>query len=179
MGLDMYLKASIYTSKYTKPEKAEAVRKLFPEIKESGNLDSVEVHFEIGYWRKANHIHKWFVDNVQDGEDDCREYYVERKKLEELREICKQIMKEVKIVDGKVVNGYTGTKEGWQSNIEDGKVIANSEVANELLPTQSGFFFGSTDYDQWYVEDVENTIEIIDKCLILPKEYSFYYQSSW
>lgn len=26
---------------------------------------------EIGYWRKANHIHKWFVDCVQDGEDDC------------------------------------------------------------------------------------------------------------
>lgn len=21
---------------------------------------------EVGYWRKANHIHKWFVDNVQE-----------------------------------------------------------------------------------------------------------------
>lgn len=25
---------------------------------------------EIGYWRKANHIHKWFVDKVQGGDDD-------------------------------------------------------------------------------------------------------------
>ena len=27
---------------------------------------------EVGYWRKANAIHKWFVDNVQDGNDDCK-----------------------------------------------------------------------------------------------------------
>ena len=26
---------------------------------------------QIASWRKANAIHKWFVDNVQDGVDDC------------------------------------------------------------------------------------------------------------
>ena len=26
---------------------------------------------QVGYWRKANQIHNWFVENVQDGEDDC------------------------------------------------------------------------------------------------------------
>lgn len=26
---------------------------------------------EIAYWRKANAIHRWFVDNVQNGTDDC------------------------------------------------------------------------------------------------------------
>lgn len=31
---------------------------------------------EIAYWRKANHIHKWFVDNVQYGVDDCGTYEV-------------------------------------------------------------------------------------------------------
>ena len=29
-------------------------------------------------------IHAWFVDNVQGGEDDCRDYYVSQEKLEEL-----------------------------------------------------------------------------------------------
>lgn len=44
------------------------------------------------YWRKANHIHKWFVENVQDGEDDCKDYYVEADQLKELVELCKQVL---------------------------------------------------------------------------------------
>ena len=39
---------------------------------------------EVGYWRKANQIHKWFVDNVQGGEDDCSPYPVTRDQLEKL-----------------------------------------------------------------------------------------------
>ena len=38
-------------------------------------------HEEVGYWRKANQIHKWFVDNVQDGVDDCGEYKVTKEQL--------------------------------------------------------------------------------------------------
>ena len=30
-----------------------------------------ETHEEVGYWRKANAIHGWFVRNVQNGKDDC------------------------------------------------------------------------------------------------------------
>jgi hypothetical protein len=43
-----------------------------------------EVIEEVMYWRKANQIHKWFVDNVQDGVDDCKEYWVSEEKLQEL-----------------------------------------------------------------------------------------------
>jgi hypothetical protein len=46
---------------------------------------------EVAYWRKVNAVHKWFVDNVQDGEDDCHEYGVPREKLQELLDICKLI----------------------------------------------------------------------------------------
>lgn len=34
----------------------------------------------------------------------------------------------------------------------------DSDYANEVLPTQSGFFFGSTNYDNWYWSDVKNCI---------------------
>ena len=34
------------------------------------------IRLEAGYWRKANHIHKWIVDNLQDGKDDCQEHSV-------------------------------------------------------------------------------------------------------
>jgi hypothetical protein len=36
------------------------------------------------------------------------------------------------------------------------KVLDNHKLADELLPTTSGFFFGDTNYDQWYFHDVEN-----------------------
>lgn len=49
----------------------------------------------------------------------------------------------------------------------------------ELLPPQSGFFFGSTDVDEYYWADLTETIEIIDKALALPECWSFSYRSSW
>lgn len=36
------------------------------------------------------------------------------------------------------------------------RVLADHSLAQELLPTRSGFFFGSTDYDRWYFSDVED-----------------------
>ena len=46
----------------------------------------------IGSWRQANHIHKWFVDNVQDGNDDCGEYKVSHEKIVELKTLCEKIL---------------------------------------------------------------------------------------
>lgn len=34
-------------------------------------------------------------------------------------------------------------------------VLGDHDKAEEFLPTQSGFFFGSTDYDEWYFKNVE------------------------
>lgn len=40
-----------------------------------------------------------------------------------------------------------------------------TEKAAELLPTVSGFFFGSTDYDEWYFKDVEDCINQMENLL--------------
>ncbi len=66
---------------------------------------------------------------------------------------------------GPVKTGRTYTENGWVDNIEMGKIVVDPSVAKELLPTTSGFFFGDTDYDQWYIEDIANTIEIIQNVL--------------
>jgi hypothetical protein len=59
-------------------------------------------------------------------------------------------------------------------------VLADNSKANSLLPPQAGFFFGSTEINDWYIDDLKLTIEIIDRCL---KErlstWNFSYQSSW
>ena len=36
---------------------------------------------EVAYWLKANHIHNWFVQNLQDGVDECQYVFVEEDDL--------------------------------------------------------------------------------------------------
>jgi hypothetical protein len=65
--------------------------------------------------------------------------------------------------------------------MDDQEVYVNTEVAEELLPTQAGFFFGGIEYDEWYMENLKQTIECF-KGLIEedPEGYADYsYQSSW
>ena len=45
------------------------------------------------------------------------------------------------------------------------KVLADHSLAEELLPTCSGFFFGSTEYDEYYFEDLKDTVEMVTKIL--------------
>ena len=45
------------------------------------------------------------------------------------------------------------------------EVLADHSLAEKLLPTQSGFFFGSTAYDEWYFKDVEFVLEQFTKYL--------------
>lgn len=136
---------------------------------------------QIGYWRKANHIHKWFVDNVQNGVDECDTYEVTKEQLEDLLNVCRKVLDGSKLIKGKVVNGQK-YENGKMVNIyQDGEYIEDSSVAEELLPTTSGFFFGGTEYDEWYYKDVENTINIIEDVLRTTdfKHEIVMYHSSW
>ena len=136
---------------------------------------------EVGYWRKANQIHKWFVKHVQNNVDDCGTYEVSVGQLRDLLALCKAVKKASKLIDGQVSQGQRGTADGWETIYGEGKIIEDSSVAEELLPTGSGFFFGSTDYNEYYMQDINATIKIINKVL---KETDFEthgvaYSSSW
>lgn len=50
-----------------------------------------------------------------------------------------------------------------------------------LLPTQSGFFFGSTEYDEWYWDRVNSTIDILSEILTTFdfENEELLYTSSW
>lgn len=58
-------------------------------------------------------------------------------------------------------------------------VVDNPQRAAEVLPTTAGFFFGRTDYDEFYVQDLKNTIEQLNSVLSLPDSWDFDYQSCW
>lgn len=137
---------------------------------------------EVGYWRKANQIHNFFVENVQDGEDDCS-YHNECTKeiLEDLLDRCYKVLTGSIMMLGQVKNGHQYVDGKWVDCMEPGKVIINPEVAEELLPSCGGFFFGSTEYDEWYMQDIENTIKIIKNVLATTdfETQAIYYVSSW
>lgn len=160
MGLDMYLERRKYFG-LNFPHVREEYQKKgvdIPDLSKLGiNVNRLtHVTEQCIYWRKANAIHQWFVDNVQDGNDDCKDYYVSREKLKELLTTIMTVLRS------------KGTP-------------AEKSVALEHLPPQEGFFFGSTDIDKWYWEDLERTVEEIKKCLDEDKDgkHSLYYTSSW
>lgn len=45
----------------------------------------------VGYWRKFDPLHRWFVSNVQEGHDDCRPAYIAPDVLAELEEQLDQV----------------------------------------------------------------------------------------
>lgn len=165
MGLDMWLYAKrfIWSSEREKDDLKELITSYILKGSEAGKIiedmkdyELKELTFEVGNWRKANQIHNWFVENVQEGNDDCGEYSVTKEKLTELLDIVKRIL----------------NKKNKKKQVE---------LAKELLPTQSGFFFGGTDYDNWYLDDLKKTKEIIEKLLKIKnfEDYNICYSSSW
>ena len=169
MGLDMYLeiRKSEYRSKYSK-DKGSRLKLEYPkDITEFiPNLTDLRIsrqtNYEVGYWRKANQIHNWFMQNCADRDeydnpiDDCRPVEITVDKLEALLDTCK-------------------------------KVLADHSLAGSLLPTADGFFFGSTEYDDYYFGELEQTVEIIEPVLKFAKHkleikdyaWEVYYQASW
>ncbi len=136
---------------------------------------------EVGYWRKANQIHRWFVSNVQGGKDDCGEYAVPRAKLMELKVICETVLNASKLVKGEIANGKTLNKSTgvWEPIMEAGEYIEDPTVAKNLLPVFEGYFFGSYDYNQYYLEDIKETLKILEPLLKDDDEGNVYYSSSW
>ena len=100
MGLDMYLYRREYVGgwdwKSVKDDGKE--RAFYDTILEYTNLPRCEasphanVEVCVAYWRKANAIHKWFVDNCQGGEDRCQEAEVSREDLENLWALCNKVL---------------------------------------------------------------------------------------
>ena len=149
MGLDMYLDKRTYVQ-YWEHNGDDNYEVKVTKGGKPTNINPKKVKYiieEAGYWRKQNQIHRWFVENVQNGNDDCGEYYVSKSTLETLLDLCQ-------------------------------KVKADHSLADSLLPSASGFFFGGTEYDEWYFDGIDNTIEILKEALE-DENGEYLYSSSW
>jgi len=157
MGLDMYLSRKTYVRnwKHTKPEDRISIK--LDGNSRGINPDKVSYIIEsVGYWRKANAIHGWIVDQCASGEDRCQEIYMPKSKIEELHQLCCSVLGE-----------------------ESEEALVNAAL--EELPPAEGFFFGSNEIGDWYKQDLKDTINILGEVLAETNfdESSIIYEASW
>ena len=149
MGLDMYLNRRIYVENWDfnpiEEHTEVTLKRGGKKVKLNRPMYIID---QLMYWRKANAIHKWFVDNCGGGVDNCQEIYVGKDNLRKLKEVIE-------------------------------KVLSDHNKANELLPTSSGFFFGGTEYDEWYFKDLAETLDVINEVLDDDTKGHITYEASW
>jgi hypothetical protein len=168
MGLDMYLNARKYVSQLDYSSEERKTNEVFSTLVDLSGVENltkysdfggISVSYPIGYWRKANAVHGWFVDNLAGGVDECQEIHVPRNALVDLLAACKAVL-----------------------SVSAG--VSKQDVADEfgLNPTE-GFFFGSYQMDEYYDADLKYTIEMIEHIIsLIPEDdykWEFTYQASW
>lgn len=136
MGLDMYLSGRLYLSEYEPERKqlADAITNLLA-MDDDTPVNSIEK--QLGYWRKANQIHNWFVNNVQDGKDNCGTYYVSREDLRELHNTVTEVLlnkeKAFELLPCKsgCFFGSTEYTDGYFEDLEDTVGILNKVLSDK------------------------------------------------
>jgi len=181
MGLDMYLEKRTYVKTWNH---TPANRRWEIEVKYAGkpvefNHPVTYLTFEAAYWRKANAIHKWFVDNCQDGRDECQQTLVPEEKLADLLALCKEVLAKAQIGQREEIVTVLGPEPGFKREPRQLEYVKNAEEIAALLPTEGGFFFGSTDYDSNYLDDIRLTIKQLTNALADETDGEFYYQATW
>ena len=101
MGLDMYLNKKTYVgANYDFNNVTGTLALKRNDVPIPINLNKIRyILEEQAYWRKANQIHRWFVNNVQEGVDDCGIYEVYGEQLLELVELCRRVLADHSLAD--------------------------------------------------------------------------------
>jgi len=166
MGLDMYLNKVKKVDGMTFEELLEAnenldeliktgaepYSKIKAEVYEAGEyVHWMSITRQVAYWRKANAIHRWFVDKVQDGVDECQCTLVTKEQLEELLGLAREVLK----------NPKKGPKL--------------------LPTCSGFFFGGTAYDEGYLEYDIKKTVEQLEKVLAETDfdAYHVYYHSSW
>lgn len=135
------------------------------------------------YWRKFNALHVWLVQNYDTPNvDDCERHNLSVEKVKELYDIickCIDVFPDKSEWITHTEEDFRGQKFEYQ---EPELTEEQIEKLEALLPTQSGFFFGSCEYDSLYYKKLKYTKEELDK--IMPEIESgevthLIYQASW
>ena len=162
MGLDSYLYKKTYVQNW---EHTPSERMYSVSVKKGGFNSKIKperisyIIEQVGYWRKFNALHNHIVENYADCRDECQQIGLHE---DDLREI---------------LNTLNQAKDVLDRNVSD---EVKADKLSRILPTSEGFFFGATEYGDYYEECVDYTIsvltDLLDEC---DDDCTFYYQASW
>lgn len=153
MGLDMYMMKKLWVGEEFEHRNTKSNVVITIEEKEFKVEDKIsEISIQQAYWRKANAVHKWFVDNVQDGEDDCKSYPVDISDFRRLKELCEKTLE---------------SKTAEFLPPEKGFFFGSQEVDE--------YYFEDVEYTLKVCEECIRILEQEDN----PLSVSFVYNSSW
>ena len=133
---------------------------LMQKILDYRHKDSKEVFVDDDEWAKA----KDSVDALINHKQEQIAYW---RKANQIRGWFQELLGEESngVCKGKV------SKENIESLLNTCKqVLADHSLAEKLLPTTEGFFFGSYEYDEYYFDQIKETVEICERVL---KEFDF------
>lgn len=111
----------------------------------------------MAYWRKANLIHNWFVENLHNGVDEPNFHQeVTKQNLQVLYRLCIKVLKHKNNTTNEIHPHY-------------------------ILPSRPGCFFGSISYDNYYYHVINETKAKLEELL---KNFNFdthflFYECSW
>lgn len=154
MGLDMFLSNKRYMSVYMDAE-------------DRGRIEKVNDAFDL--------------EGDEEGDYGAKEVEFRVAYWRKANAIHAWFVKNVQGGEDKCQESYV-TREQLTELIEAcKKVLEKPKLSSELLPPQAGFFFGGTDVDEWYMQDLQYTVTRLEKALAEPafKRGEFYYQASW
>jgi hypothetical protein len=180
MGLDMYF----YKKSYVSKEATIFVNGVLSETIKPKQIIQLVVE-EVGYWRKFNALHEWFVDNCGGGDDNCEPIDVDIEQMQELLDTLKQVQT--------ILNNsekITKVLKGWGDDEYTIEVYNCEDQVRKLFSPTEGFFFGSTEINTYYKEQVDYTVELIENLLkeaeeteesqrLYGNDAGFYYLASW
>ena len=112
---------------------------------------------EVACWRKFNALHLWIERNCFDGQES----------------------------NGDDIPVSLEQLAGLQVTCQ--RIVADPDLAPQLLPTGARFFFGSIEYDEYYIQDCQQTADTIACLMMEEAEFvrehrisrPFFYNSSW
>lgn len=116
------------------------------------------------YMRKVNCVRKWCAENLENFEDNGLTNFP-KEKFKELIGVMHKTIIEAGLSN--IYGYFQCIQDGWFEDenwdlYKEAKAFLDVpenqerviEVADRLFPTSSGFFFGGTEYNEWYVVDL-------------------------
>ena len=126
-----------------------------PAFRGEGQVTEPSATEGVAYFRKVNFLHKWVEDHLNEGRETN----------------CEAIPFHLEAMAGLMATCA--------------QVLDKPELGPELLPTMGRFFFGSEDYDEYYLGDVRDVLDALTRILAYervrdePGSGQYVYSSSW